>query len=231
MSTIISYPDRDLRQREIVPPAKLARCHGLVIGVGAIGRQVALQLAAVGVPKLELVDHDVVAVENLAPQGYWPQDLGQTKVEATARACRLLNPDVQVTARTDRFRRSSPKELSCFTDADSWPLVFCCVDSIECRRIIWEAVLLRASFFCDGRMAAEVVRVLAWAAGQADEYYPTSLFPSSQAYRGSCTSRSTIYAASIAAGLMLVQFTRWLRDLPLERDQCLNLLSSELTCA
>jgi molybdopterin/thiamine biosynthesis adenylyltransferase len=230
VSTIISYPDRDLRQREIVPPAKLARCHGLIIGVGAIGRQVALQLAAVGVPKLELVDHDVVAVENLAPQGYWPQDLGQPKVEATAAACRLLNPDVHVTLRPDRFRRSSPKELSCFADADSWPLVFCCVDSIECRRIVWAAVRERTRFFCDGRMAAEVVRVLAWAAGQDHDHYPTTLFPASQAYRGSCTSRSTIYAASIAAGLMLAQFTRWLRGLPLERDQCLNLLAGELTC-
>jgi sulfur carrier protein ThiS adenylyltransferase len=41
-----------------------------VIGVGAIGRQVALQLAALGVPDLSLYDPDTVAVENLAPQGY-----------------------------------------------------------------------------------------------------------------------------------------------------------------
>ena len=32
-----------------------------------------------------------------------------------------------------------------------------------------------------------------------------------------------------AAGLMLGQFTRWLRDLPVERDVLLNLLASELT--
>ena len=41
--------DRDLRQRDIVPPDKLAACHALVIGVGAVGRQVALQLAAMGI--------------------------------------------------------------------------------------------------------------------------------------------------------------------------------------
>ena len=29
---------RDLRQRELVPPDRLAVCHGIVIGVGAIGR-------------------------------------------------------------------------------------------------------------------------------------------------------------------------------------------------
>ena len=40
---------RDLRQRDIVPPDALAKCRPTVIGVGAIGRQVALQLAAMGV--------------------------------------------------------------------------------------------------------------------------------------------------------------------------------------
>ena len=44
------HPDRDIRQRGLVPPERLAACHAVVIGVGAIGRQVALQLAAVGMP-------------------------------------------------------------------------------------------------------------------------------------------------------------------------------------
>ena len=36
-----------------------------VVGVGAIGRQVALQLAAIGIPKLQLIDHDTVEPVNL----------------------------------------------------------------------------------------------------------------------------------------------------------------------
>ncbi len=58
-------------------------------------------------------------------------------------------------------------------------------------------------------------------------HYASTLFPQSQAYTGSCTSRGTWYAATIAAGLMVHQFTRWLRDLPMDRDLCLNLLASE----
>jgi tRNA A37 threonylcarbamoyladenosine dehydratase len=54
--------DRDLRQRDIVPAEELAACHAVVIGVGAIGRQVALQLAAVGAPELTLFDDDTVAL-------------------------------------------------------------------------------------------------------------------------------------------------------------------------
>jgi len=40
--------ERYSRQKDIVPPERIAVCKATVIGVGAIGRQVALQLAAMG---------------------------------------------------------------------------------------------------------------------------------------------------------------------------------------
>src|SRR5438067_335925 len=104
-------PDRNLRQREIIPPQRLADCHALVIGVGTIGRQVALQLAAIGMPRLTLVDDDTVQVENLAPQGYWQEDLQRAKVEATADLCRHLNQDILVNPVAQRFRQSSARAL------------------------------------------------------------------------------------------------------------------------
>ena len=45
---------------------------------------------------------------------------------------------------------------------------------------------------------------------------------------GRCTARSTIYSASIAAGLMAHQFTRWFRGIPVDCDMSLNLLAGEL---
>jgi len=177
---------------------------------------------------MTLVDHDLVAVENLAPQGYFPDDLGKNKVQATAQMCRKLNPDLAIDLYPERFRRSSPKSLSCFGDADRKLVAFCCVDSITTRGIIWEAVKPFATFFVDARMAAEVVRVLASARPMDDVYYPTTLFESAEAYSGSCTAKSTIYTASIAAGLMLAEATRWLRGLPVDRDLLLNLLAAEL---
>ena len=220
--------DRDLRQREIVPPEKLARCHAVVVGVGAIGRQVALQLAAVGVPFLVLYDHDTVAAENLAAQGYRPDQLGQNKADATTLDCQRTNPGIHAVPRAERFRRSTATEI---TVGGSSLVVFCCVDSITTRRLIWEAVRSRASLFLDGRMSAEVLRVLAVAHPSTDEYYGTTLFEAGEAYVGSCTARSTIYSASIAAGLMVGQLTRWLRGMPVEADVSLNLLSMELAVA
>ena len=217
-----SLPDRDLRQRDLVPPEALARSDCTVIGVGAIGRQVALQLAAMGVPRLQLIDYDSVETVNLAPQGYLQDDLDRPKVQATADLCQQINPGLEVVEVHDRYRRSQQEVGN---------TVFCCVDSIETRRLIWQSVKDKIQFFCDGRMSGEVIRVLTIAGEMGREHYPTALFNPGEAYRGACTSRSTIYTANIAAGLMVQQFTRWLRRLPTDTDLQFNLLSSELTVA
>jgi sulfur carrier protein ThiS adenylyltransferase len=80
-------------------------------------------------------------------------------------------------------------------------------------------------------MLSEVIRVLAADERVGREHYETTLFAQPEAQAGRCTARSTIYAANIAAGLMIHQFTRWLRGLPIDQDMSLNLLSSELGVA
>jgi sulfur carrier protein ThiS adenylyltransferase len=225
------YPDRDIRQRELVPPDKLANIHAIVIGVGAIGRQVALQLAATGMPAMTLVDHDTVAVENLAPQGYWPQDLGLAKVQATSRLCRGIHPEIALRCDAERFRRSSARQFESLRTTNVQLAIFCCVDAIATRKLIWESTRNQIQFFVDGRMSTEVIRVLASSRPVCDNYYDTTLFGAEQAYAGSCTAKSTLYTASIAAGLMVGQFARWLRGLPTDRDITINLLSAELVAA
>jgi hypothetical protein len=220
--------NRDLRQRGLIPPQPLAACHAVVIGVGAIGRQVALQLTAVGVTLVVLYDHDTVEEVNLAPQGYHPDQLGSCKVEATAADCRRLNPQVHVIPKAERFRRSTARQVPV---GQSALVVFACVDSIVTRRLVWEAVRNHAALFVDGRMSAEVIRVLATEEPATDSHYPSTLFAAEEAYAGSCTAHATIYTASIAAGLMLSQMTKWLRRLPTDRDLTLNLLSTELITA
>jgi molybdopterin/thiamine biosynthesis adenylyltransferase len=198
-----------------------------VIGVGAIGRQVALQLAALGIPRMTLFDDDIVQVENLAPQGYWPEDMHHHKVNATAELCRRIHPPIALTAVPERFKRSTMREMP----FDGEPIIFCCVDSIVTRRMIWETVRSSARFFVDGRMSAEVLRVIAVDEPAMDDYYPRTLFAAEQAYVGACTARSTIYTASIAAGMMVHQFAKWLRGLPVDADLTLNLLAAELTAS
>ena len=67
------------------------------------------------------------------------------------------------------------------------------------------------------------------AAGKGITRYADTLFPQADARHGSYTSRSTIYAVSIAAGIMARQFTRWLRGIPVDFDSTLSLLAGEWT--
>jgi len=213
--------ERYSRQRDIVPSARIADCRATIIGVGAIGRQLAMQLTAIGVPSLQLVDFDVVEVSNLASQGYLEEDLGKLKVEATAAFCGRINSGIEILSAPERFRRSM----------EIGNAVFVCVDQIDVRRLIWEALKDKVGFFCDARMSAEVLRVLTACDSRSRTHYPTTLFRTEEAFAGPCTAKTTIYCANIAAGLMVAQFTKYLRRLPTEPDLQLNLLASELSVA
>ena len=217
---LMNSEERYDRQREIVPADRLAACKATIIGVGAIGRQVALQLTAMGIPWLQLVDFDIVEESNIASQGYLEVDRGMLKVDATAALCLEINHQVDVRSIPTRFRRSM----------ETGNVIFSCVDDITIRRLIWESVKDRVNCLLDGRMAAEVLRVVTACDALSMAHYPSTLFAAEEAYVGSCTARSTIYCANIAAGMMLAQFTRWLRRLPVQPDISLNLLADELTC-
>lgn len=221
MSHEINLNDRDLRQRDILPPEGLAQTRCTVIGVGAIGRQVALQLAAIGVPSLQLIDFDTVEPVNLAAQGFLQDDLGRAKVHATADLCQQIHHGLSVDTITHRFRRST----------EVGDAVFVCVDCIRTRGLIFDAVKDWCRLLVDGRMAAEVIRVLACSDHSPQggwDHYPSTLFTPDESFQGSCTAKSTIFTANIAAGLMIEQFSRHLRRLPIDHDVQLNLLAMEL---
>src|SRR5262245_42366403 len=115
--------NRFTRQEELVPLERLRELTLSVIGVGAIGRQVALQLAAIGGSPLQLVDFDQVDHANITTQGYLAEDIGTAKVRALANAINRLDPDIRCELVEDRYR---PR-------LRAGEVVFCCVDSIETR--------------------------------------------------------------------------------------------------
>lgn len=216
---MVTATGRFERQAELVPRERLEATSVTVIGVGAIGRQVALQLAAIGARRIKLVDFDTVELTNVTTQGYLASDVGIPKATATMLAVNQIDLDIEVTGVLDRYRPT----------AELGEAVFCCVDSIAARSAIWKSAGQRCAFWCDGRMRGEVMRVLAATDPATRQHYGTTLFAAEEAQVGSCTSRSTIYTASIAAGLMVHRFTRWLRGLATEADLSLNLLASEMT--
>lgn len=213
--------DRFDRQSGLVPAERLQNTWATVIGCGSIGRQVALQLTALGIPKLQLIDFDEVVRTNITSQGFLTDDVGRPKVEAVGDSCHQIEHLLAVEEIKDRYRPS--QEIG--------PNVFCCVDSISTRATIWRSVEPRCAFWADGRMLGEVIRVLTATADQGRRHYGTTLFPQGEAQVGSCTTHSTIYSANLAAALMVHQFTRHLRSLPIDPDATFNLLAGEYVVA
>ncbi len=69
----------------------------VIVGLGAIGRPVARLLARTPcVGALALVDFDIYEPKNTQDQFATQEEIGQTKVEATARECRRMHPGLDM---------------------------------------------------------------------------------------------------------------------------------------
>jgi len=210
--------NRFSRQESIVPVEK--KTPVTIIGVGAIGLQLAKFMASMGIPQIRLIDFDVVEDTNITTQGYTGSQLGLPKVEAARDSIHAIDADIKVIAENDRWR---PK-----TKIDG--VVFCCVDSIKARECIWKGIKNKVDFFCDARMLGEVFHVYAWIKGAPHEDYEQTLFAEEETIAGQCTAAGTIYCAGMAAGAMCHQYTRWIRGvLPPDVSWSCALLSSELS--
>ena len=97
-------PDRFVRQRDLLPMESIRSVSVTVIGVGAIGRQVAIQLAAIGCGRIQLIDFDSVELHNVASQGFTVRDIGKAKVEATTLAIGLFDDSIKVERVCDHYR-------------------------------------------------------------------------------------------------------------------------------
>lgn len=208
------------RHSDLLPLDPLLNLNTAVIGVGAIGNHLVDQLVAIGLLHLQLIDPDQVSVENIGVQGYTTQDIGQNKTTVCRSQALRISPIAQITRRTMLFHRR-------LTLGD---IIFSCVDSIQTRKEIWDIIKSRpsASFWCDGRMLGETMRILCAYNEDTYKHYDTTLFPQEEAEEGSCTTKSTAYCANIASALMCSQFTQWLRGMSPPPDITVNLLSCEM---
>lgn len=214
-----------IRQRDIIGEG--FDIHISLIGVGAIGRQVALQSASCGVQHIELVDFDRVEDLNLPIQGFLYSDLGKFKTAATGRMLKAINPDIDITEKRDIFTAKT------LTPDKNYHTVFSCVDSIDVRKEIFNEVTNKdnVKWFIDGRMAAETARAIIVDTESPEDVsrYKDTLFNADEAFPARCTAKATIYTASIAAGLMLAHFSQALRNNRIfYPDVTLNIFSMEI---
>ncbi|CAK7324582.1 unnamed protein product [Dovyalis caffra] len=84
----------------------------LVVGAGGLGSPALLYLAACGVGKLGIVDHDVVELNNMHRQVIHTEAyIGQPKAKSAAGTCRSINSTIQIVEHQEALRTSNALDI------------------------------------------------------------------------------------------------------------------------
>ena len=194
---------RSVRYSKLLPVQELAGAHVAIVGVGAIGRQVAVSLASMGVNQFTLIDPDTVEEANLGTQGWHVADVDDPKVDAASAAIGDVNPDAEAVTTVGRFRASKA--------STNWDVVFLCVDCMDARKLVVNTVDWCPVIDC--RMGAEQADIHVVADADSREVWMNGWFSNADASPEDCTARSTFYCAAIAAGMAVNAWTRLLREM------------------
>lgn len=139
----MSGPLEEGLQRHLRPGqlARLAAARVGIAGAGGLGSNCAFLLTRCGIRNFIIVDHDRVEASNLNRQHYFPQHLGQYKVDALCGQLAAL-ADVRADARHVKL-----DELNILEILPLAPIWVEALDDAETKRSFVEAAL-RAGVFC-----------------------------------------------------------------------------------
>ncbi len=110
--------------QELVESANFA-----IIGCGAVGNEVAKNMALLGVGSLDLYDFDIIELHNLTKSVLFrEEDVGKAKVDVAAARVKELDPNISAIAFFGDFW-----DTLSFERISSYNTIFCCVDNFEAR--------------------------------------------------------------------------------------------------
>ena len=147
---------RHLVLREIGGPGqqKLKAASVAIVGAGGLGAPAALYMAAAGVGRIVLVDHDTVSLSNLQRQVlYQTEDVGALKVDVAARRLDGLNPHISIEPAGSALTAGNARDL--VSDVD---LVLDGTDNFPVRFVVSKACLESGRPLVSGAIGRWTVR-------------------------------------------------------------------------
>ncbi len=177
-----------------------------VVGCGAVGSKMAMELAKLGVRNLHVWDSDRVERHNIANQLYGLNDIGAYKVDALA--ARVL-ADTGLTITVHRQNVEGPVALG--------RIVLIAVDSMTARRTIFASSLhlkFTTELVVETRMGVEELRVYGFNPNRREsvQQWNDSLYDDTNTVENACQARTTVGAtAGITACLAVHRFLQWYR--------------------
>lgn len=175
-----------------------------IIGCGATGSRVAIELARLGIEHIHVWDFDRVESHNLANQCFGSDQVGMSKTEALAA---IVARDTGVELYTHDVRVEGGEGFG--------DVVFLLTDTMTSRREIWEHGLklkLSTQYMIETRLSADGGRIYAIDPRNPRHIrgWEATLYSDEEAERSACGGTISVGAtATMIAGLAVWQFLRW----------------------
>lgn len=182
-----------------------------IIGVGATGSFVAMELARMGCPVLNIYDFDDVEQHNIPNQYYDINDIGEAKVVALEAKLKLINPDITVNISTEKVTAEDMSKMSGY--------VFLLVDSMKVRKELWDAAKTNTNIIniWESRLGSDQARVYSLPIEEGKDYskYEQDFYDDDNAEMSACGTSITVLPIVLqTSALMIVQFIDLVMDNP-----------------
>lgn len=194
-----------IRHLEVFSPQTFRGKRVDVIGCGATGSKVCLELAKLGIDDIHAWDFDVVESHNIANQAFGVGQIGQPKVDATAS---LVSQFTNHEITTHNEAVDGSQQLG--------DVVFVLTDTMASRKqIFYDALRYRfgTDLMIETRMGADNMRIYAVRPNKRShvERYEQTLYDDDETQEETACGASTSVGptSSVLAGLSVWQMIRW----------------------
>lgn len=165
-----------------------------IVGAGAIGSFLALQLVKMGFDNLYVYDYDEVDIVNMSCQFYRFSDIGKPKAVAL-RELVFNFTDTDIHTINKAWQKGDALQ----------DIVVNASDSMQVRKQLLNAAIEnKSSWFIDARMGPESAMIYAVDLRDKERVasYRKTLYSDEDAVQERCTAKATIYTANLVSGMV-----------------------------
>ena len=125
---------------------KLKNAKVFVAGAGGLGSAISIYLAAAGIGRIRIVDHEKIELSNLNRQIlHWDEDIGREKAASAEEKLKKINPDVSLEAISETIEENNVLEL-----VDDFDLIVDAMDNFHTRYLLNRTAIVKNIPFFHG---------------------------------------------------------------------------------
>jgi len=186
-----------------------------IVGCGAIGSSVAIQLARLGADNFHLYDFDKVGIENVGVSQYIDEDIGKSKVNALYTHIKKIECSIEVKPTNSKFESYSGTKDG---------ILILGLDSMKARMDIVELLAQcpdKPNIVIDGRMGAEQFQQYMIDNPTVDKYKKT-WYSDEEGDPEPCTSKATSYCSNMSGSFIVNSIRKYVTKQPYNKEIVFN---------